>query len=298
MIKEISIDITNKCPFHCIHCSNDRTLKRIELPLIEFNKIMEYFHKFQDVKVIEFGGGEPFLHQNFFEFLKLAQSIENKILYTSGCIGLYGGDSLSYSDALKLKQSGLTQVNVSVYSHQPEIHNHIVQLKDGFERVSCSLKNLGKSDIKVCIHILVTKLNYSSLFEIIEALNATYNIESFRLLRFVSQGVGKSNSDTLRIPEIQDLFDIFSKLQKVYGKKISIGGYPQFLKCRPHKEILEYCAAGVEFVHIMPDGTIIPCPSFKGLCRNEKYGFSLESFKKLCHNWTQPGKRYCWRQKN
>ena len=299
MIREISFDITYDCPFQCLHCSNGTKQFNQQIDFDLFKYIFDSLLLDNKLEIIEFGGGEPFVHKRFLDIVQYASKVtSNIIIYTSGCLGLIERKGyVTESCARNLKRTGVTQVNLTIHSHLPQVHNYISQLANGLERVLQSIKNLNGQKINICIHIVVTQLNYTSLKETMQLYNNIFNIYQFRLLRFVPQGRGKKNCRIFHLSKHAfSMLDFFDLLPNDLRDKTTVAGYPEFFKCRPHHNIQSKCAAGVEFIHVLPNGTIIPCPAFKDMRNDPRYGLSVEKFRQNGYTFKKGVRNRCWGQ--
>ena len=301
-IKEVSFDITYDCSLKCLHCSNGGEPKKQSLSFETFKAIFDKISENNFLKIVEFGGGEPFLHDQFCSMVQyVSRSTQEIIVYSSGCIPLNNkkNTSIGKSCAEHLKKIGVTQVNLTVHSHFPAIHNYISNLKNGLERVYCSIRNLNHQKIDVCLHIVITRLNVETLKETMERLDSSFRITQFRLLRFVPQGQGLKNSSIFTLHSSQfDTKNLILSLPNQIRRKTTVAGFPSFIKCRPHHIIQRKCAAGVEFIHVLPNGIIIPCPAFKALQNNPQFGLSVEKFLKNDYHWNKEDRNQCWGQES
>ena len=298
MIKEVSFDITYNCPYQCLHCSNDLSCRSEKLYFEDFRRCIQYFLEVHDLKIVELGGGEPFCHPDFIRMIELIPKQIRKIIYTSGAIGLTGHNYLTLDEVKFLKALGVTQLNVSIYSHLADIHNLIMNSVQAYESVMLTLENLKKAELPICIHTVVTKLNIDCLTDTIVFLNKKFSITTFRLLRFVPQGLGRNNSSQLQLNEdqVSSLKMFFKQLKSRFPSlNISLAGHPTIDKCRPYNEITHQCAAGIEFVHVIPNSKIIPCPSFKWLKNDRKYALTLDNIHEI-KNWMKIKRKDCWQK--
>ena len=80
MIKDVSIEITQKCVNHCIHCSSCSTEEcTMMLQLDTLRRVIQGLHRLK-VERVCLSGGEPFLHPETVLLLTLTVSIYVKII--------------------------------------------------------------------------------------------------------------------------------------------------------------------------------------------------------------------------
>ena len=76
LMKELTLEITNKCPQNCLHCSTMAGPKRKKFLTLE--QIVRYIDCFPDFKSIRLSGGEPFLHPQIIDVAKLCYDKNKK----------------------------------------------------------------------------------------------------------------------------------------------------------------------------------------------------------------------------
>lgn len=70
MIKDVSIEVTQKCVNRCIHCSSCSTEKcTMMLQLDTLRRVIQGLHRLK-VERVCLSGGEPFLHPDIVEIVK------------------------------------------------------------------------------------------------------------------------------------------------------------------------------------------------------------------------------------
>ena len=70
MIKDVSIEITQKCVNRCIHCSSCSTEEcTMMLQLDTLRRVIQGLHRLK-VERVCLSGGEPFLHPDIVEIVK------------------------------------------------------------------------------------------------------------------------------------------------------------------------------------------------------------------------------------
>lgn len=77
---ELTLSITEACNMNCIHCRENLNGGRRELTADDVKTIMKFVRKYTPTyKDITISGGEPFLHNDFFQFYKLSKKMVVKI---------------------------------------------------------------------------------------------------------------------------------------------------------------------------------------------------------------------------
>ena len=80
MLKEVKIELTNKCSRNCKHCSSSATSDNENLKELDFNHVSKIIReaKLMGVETIVFTGGEPLMYNRLPELVKLTSSLGMK----------------------------------------------------------------------------------------------------------------------------------------------------------------------------------------------------------------------------
>ena len=80
MLKEVKIELTNKCSRNCKHCSSSATSNNKNLKELDFNHVSKIIReaKLMGVETIVFTGGEPLMYDRLCELVKLTSSLGMK----------------------------------------------------------------------------------------------------------------------------------------------------------------------------------------------------------------------------
>lgn len=113
----VYIELTNRCNLHCAYCQIDAN-ERFDMSLHTVKSIID---QLVELKVFELrlGGGEPLLYPYLEDVVQYASQ---KKLFVWICTNGYKFDS---NFAVRLKQSGLTGIRVSLDSTSPVIHDRV-----------------------------------------------------------------------------------------------------------------------------------------------------------------------------
>ena len=219
--KKIYIEITNCCNLSCSFCSKTSKPKRT-MTIEEFKNIISKIKSYTDYIYLHVKG-EPLLHKDLKEFLKIAEENELKVnLTTNGTLFSQRVDDLKNSKALK-------KVNFSLHSEN--------NYPNYFENIFQSVDKLPK-DITV-IYRLWT-LSNSTLdkksTEIVEKLKDYYNLS----------------------PQIVD--KLYKEQNVKISSNIYVDKDNEFIWPTVTEEKSNgYCHALKTHLGILVDGTVVPC---------------------------------------
>lgn len=219
--KKIYIEITNCCNLSCSFCSKTSKPKRT-MTIEEFKNIISKIKSHTDYIYLHVKG-EPLLHKDLKEFLKIAEENDLKVnLTTNGTLFSQRVDDLKNSKALK-------KVNFSLHSEN--------NYPNYFENIFQSVDKLPK-DITV-IYRLWT-LSNSALdkksTEIVEKLKDYYNLS----------------------PQIVD--KLYKEQNVKISSNIYVDKDNEFIWPTVTEEKSNgYCYALKTHLGILVDGTVVPC---------------------------------------
>jgi MoaA/NifB/PqqE/SkfB family radical SAM enzyme len=135
-----------------------------ELTTEEWQHVLQ---KVWDVGVphVCFTGGEPTLREDLVELIRYAEGLGQVTgLLTNGCCL----QDQAYLDELLL--AGLDHLQVTLASHQPEVHDRIVGMEGSWEKANTGLRNAIAGDVYVVVQIPTTLDNADAVGETVAYL--------------------------------------------------------------------------------------------------------------------------------
>ena len=303
MIKDLCFEIIQKCPNNCIFCSsNSNYQKNNIIDFATIKRTIDFFMANGGIKEISLSGGVTLLYPNIIQTIKYCHDLGIFItLYTSGIIentSFEQSDNPHYQKILdqynkrkfseislstlqKLKQAGLDKIVFDMQASEVDEYNLLMGTNNNFANLLKSILNVSKFDFETSIHFVPNKVNINQFRDVVE-LAELVSIGEVRILKFVPQGRGRENKDTLKLNN-EELENFIKDCQKLKPKntKLKIGIPLQHNN--QHK-----CTAGFDKIDIRFDGQVLPCPAFKDTKEElfEKHGFkniniykNLEDFK-------------------
>ena len=127
----VQLDLTYRCNERCIHCYLDHH-DHGEMTTAEIKDVLDQMAE-AGVFYLTISGGEIMMRRDFFEILEHAR-------IRTFCIKLKtNGILIREKQADRIKSLGVESVQVSIYSHRPEIHDAVTKLpgslKDSIEAI-------------------------------------------------------------------------------------------------------------------------------------------------------------------
>jgi radical SAM protein with 4Fe4S-binding SPASM domain len=275
-MKDLTLEITKKCPMRCVLCSSEggEPLED-EFSLGELKDIVNQA-KYLGVTEISLSGGEPLIYPYILDICRYISELDiNVSVYTCGNVFIESDhvSSISLSYFQKLEKAGVNKIVFSLHGSNPQVHDEITGKPNSFKNLFDSIKNVQKTNLGTEIHFVPLRENFKDLPAIV-SLVKKMGLKSIHILRFVPQGRGGRYKDILELHqnEILELRKILADLIEKSDMEIIVGAHYNCLGLSNDKK----CTAGINKAVIRPDGFVFPCVGMKRIdsfidCNNVKH---------------------------
>lgn len=251
----VHLDLTYRCNEKCVHCYLDHH-DHGELTTTEIKNLLREMAE-AGVFILTFSGGEIFLRKDFFEILECAREL-------TFCVKLKTNAVLIREEqAARLRDIGVESLQVSVYSHHPEVHDAITKLPGSLKRSITAIRLLKSQGLKVTMANVLMRTNMQDIRGVF-ALAKELGVEC-TLDPIVSPMLDGDRS-------ILSLNTDESVLREVTHDQAFIPNVEEF--CAPPQPVTEDsmdgfpCSAGHNACYISPYGEFYPCVAFPLSCGN------------------------------
>jgi AdoMet-dependent heme synthase len=257
----VHLDVTYRCNERCVHCYLDHD-DHGEMTTAEIKSVLDQMAE-AGVFFLTFSGGEVFLRKDFFELLEYARGrLFNVKIKTNGVM-------IREEEAKRIRALGVDTIQISVYSHRPEVHDAISKLPHSFERTMRAIRFLRDQGLRVTIaNVLMTAnlSDHSQLQKLAAAMGVHYTVDP----TITPMMDGDTSVLSLRISG-KELAEIFRNPALVPNME-EFCAPPQ----APTADDLEGypCSAAHSFCYISPYGDVFPCVQFplpSGNVRKQKF---------------------------
>ena len=257
----VHLDITYRCNERCVHCYLDHD----DCGEMTTAEIQDLLGQLADAGVffLTLSGGEVLMRRDFFEIVEHARSLLfNVKVKTNGVM-------IRHEEARRMRELGVEQLQLSVYSHRPEVHDAITKLPGSLKRTIQAIRFLKSQGLKVAIaNVLMTDnlLDNAGVIVLAKELGVSYTLDP----TITPKMDGDTSILALRAPG--------SELRQVFRNPDLVGNVEEFCAPppAPGEDIMEGypCSAGHTACYISPYGDVFPCVQFplpSGNVRRQKF---------------------------
>ena len=186
---------TIRCNLTCAHCrrvESDDTAYR-DLSTDQAKELIEQLAQLGRgqpmMPVLVFSGGEPLCRDDLFELIGQAKSMG-----ISGALAT-NGTLIDAATAMRIRDSGVARVSVSLDGATAEVHDRLRQLTGSFERAIEGIGRLRDAKVPFQINVTLTKHNAGQLEDIYE-LAKSLGAVAVHIFMLVPVGCGQSLAET------------------------------------------------------------------------------------------------------
>ena len=257
----VHMDVTYRCNERCVHCYLDHD-DHGEMTTAEIKDILDQLAE-AGVFFLIFSGGEVFMRRDFLELVEHARRLLFNVKVKTNAV------MIGEKEAQRLRDLVIDTVQVSVYSHRPEVHDAITKLPHSFERTMKSIRFLRDQGLKVTIANVLMTANLRDQYQL-QKLAAEMGVHYAVDPTITPMMDGDTSVLSLRIPG--------EELREVFRNPALVPNMEEF--CAPPKPVSDddlegySCSAGHAFCYISPYGEVFPCVQFplpSGNLRRQKF---------------------------
>src|ERR1700726_3423537 len=144
------LDLTYRCNEQCVHCYLDHD-DHGEMTTVEIKHLLQEMAE-AGVFILTLSGGEIFLRKDFFEILECARALTFCIKLKTNAV------LIREAQAARIRDLGVESIQVSIYSHRPEVHDAITKVPGSLRRSLNAIRFLKSQGLKVVIaNVLMTQ---------------------------------------------------------------------------------------------------------------------------------------------
>jgi len=258
----VQLDLTYRCNERCVHCYLDHD-DHGEMTTAEIKHLLDEMAD-AGVFVLSLSGGEIFLRKDLFEILEYAR------FQRQFCVKLKtNAIMIREREAARLKEIGVESIQISIYSHRPEVHDGITLVPGSLQRSLTAARFLKSQGLRVIFaNVLMTE-----------------NAQDYRGVISLAEELGvESTLDPTVTPMMDGDRSVLSlgadqaTLRGVFRDQGLVGDVNEFcaIPAPADEDSLAAlpCSAGHTACYVSPYGDVFPCVQFPlptGNVRKQKF---------------------------
>ena len=246
----VQLDLTYRCNERCVHCYLDHD-DHGEMTTAEIKHLLKEMAE-AGVFILTLSGGEIFLRRDFFELLEYAR---RTLMF---CVKLKTNAMLIRErEAARIRDLGVESVQISIYSHRPEVHDAITLVPGSLKRSLDAVRFLKSQGLRVVIANVLMTQNMQD-YPAVRALAAELGVDCTLDPTITPMMDGDRSVLSLGVDQ--------TALRQVFRDASLVGDVEEFcaISTNPDEDALENlpCSAGHTSCYVSPYGDVFPCVQF------------------------------------
>jgi len=253
----MDLALTYRCNDDCAHCYNARPRDFAEISTSQWMQILDKLWALGIPHVV-FTGGEPTLRDDLPELVAHAEQ--------NGQITGLNTNARRLSDEKylhSLVEAGLDHVQITLESHDPEIHDAMVRRKGAWSQTVQGLKNALSSRLFVMTNTTLLQDNSPYLEQTLDFLGKL-GVPTLGLNALIYSGRGLTVGKGLPEDALPPLLALAQAKTLFYGQRLIWYTPTQYCNFDPMQLDLgvKGCTAALYNMCIEPNGDVLPCQSY------------------------------------
>ena len=168
----VHLDVTYRCNERCLHCYLDHD-DHGEMTLSEIKDVLAQLAD-AGTFLLSLSGGEVFMRRDFFDIVEYARQLLFSVkIKTNGVM-------IREREARRLRELGVQNVQISIYSDRAEVHDGITNLPGSLKRSFEAIRLLKKHGVRVTIaNVLMTPnlFDDSGVLKLAKEIGVSYTLD-------------------------------------------------------------------------------------------------------------------------
>jgi radical SAM protein with 4Fe4S-binding SPASM domain len=253
----MDLALTYRCNNDCSHCYNARPRRFPELSTLQWFGLLDRLWEIGIPHVV-FTGGEPTMRNDLPALIAHAE--RNGQITGLNTNGRRLSDR-GYLD--ELVSAGLDHVQITLESHDPTIHDQLVQANGAWKQTCAGLRNALDSPLFVMTNTTMLQANSPSLGATLDFL-AQQGVPTIGLNSLIYSGRGQTVGTGLVEADLVPLLDLARQRTAAAGQRLIWYTPTQYCHFDPMQLELgvKGCTAALYNMCLEPDGSVLPCQSY------------------------------------
>jgi AdoMet-dependent heme synthase len=245
----VQLDLTYRCNERCVHCYLDHD-DHGEMTTAEIKHLLDEMAE-AGVFILTLSGGEIFLRRDFFDLLEHARRLMFCVKLKTNAV------LIREREAVRLRDLNVESVQISIYSHRPEVHDAITLIPGSLKRSIAAIKFLKSQGLKVIMANVLMTQNMQD-YPGVRALAAELGVECTLDPTVTPMMDGNRSTVALGVDQ--------GALRQVFRDTSLVGDVDEFcaIPAPAGEEEMEStpCSAGHTACYVSPYGDVFPCVQF------------------------------------
>src|ERR1700732_4649911 len=139
----VQMDLTYRCNERCVHCYLDHD-DHGEMSTSEIKDLLDQLAE-AGVFFLTLSGGEILMRMDFFEILEHARMRRFCVKLKTNAV------LIREKEAVRIRDLGVESIQISIYSHRPEVHDAITKMPGSLKRSIKAIRFLRSEGLRVTI---------------------------------------------------------------------------------------------------------------------------------------------------
>jgi len=256
----LSIEVTRRCGAKCEHClirEGEGELSRKEI----FDIIDQALQ--MGSCIITFTEGDPLLREDIFDLIRHVDPEKAVVnLFTPGL-------DMTVEKAVKLREAGLYNLIIGVYSTDPEEHDRVRGVPGAHQKAIEAIRTALDTGLLVTMSCHIKAGQVSRIYDLYD-LAHELGVQELSIW----EGMPKGPEERLTLIEREQILEIYRKVN-------STSGSPRLFANTYFEGQMLGCMAGRRWMHVAVDGSVRGCPYLKKSYASVKDGGLKQAWKAL-----------------
>ncbi|MRR29480.1 radical SAM protein, partial [bacterium] len=253
----VDLALTYRCNNNCPHCYNARPRTFPEMDTAAWKRTLDLLWSI-GIPHIVFTGGEPTFRPDLPELIAHAE----KLGQITG-INTNGRKLKDPALVQSLVDAGLDHVQITLESHNPAIHDHMVAPHGAWDDTVAGLRNALATRLFVMTNTTLLQENAPYLSDTLDFL-ADLGVPTIGLNALIYSGRGSTVGTGLPESALPPLLDLARSKTEAAHQRLIWYTPTQYCNFDPVQMDLgvKGCSAALYNMCIEPDGSVLPCQSY------------------------------------
>lgn len=259
----VQLDVTYRCNQRCVHCYLDYD-DHGEMNTAEIKDLLDQMAE-AGVFFLILSGGEIFLRRDLFEIVEHARRLTFSVKLKTNAV------MIGPEEAGRIAALNVQEVQVSVYSHQSEVHDAITKLPGSLKRTLAGLRLLREHGVNMIFANVLMRGNfkdYAGVQALAKETGARYTVDPT-----ITPMINGDRSVLGLNIDAEDLHHVFRDPTLVGSTEKMCAPAAGPMGQEDAREMLP-CSAGHTACYVSPYGDVYPCVAFplpSGNVRKQKF---------------------------